>query len=718
MIMYGKKDLSKLVKKTIVDKNGISRIVWVKRDDKTTKKPKKAKKEKEDKVTASNERNYKTVPTDELIKEAKELGVSWKENSDSRINRMRVIMKLKEYYATGTSSTTPKPKVDAPKKPDYLTSKEYKKYGGSYTQEKIEKARETGILGEDENSQNFLDKMLTHIQSVEDNNKYRISDILKKFPDSKFTSFLESISSPINSVSIQSFLPNKNNSLDALKSFYVDEKQYQAAHNLMFSPSSSLNFKVRTTRLAIQTVTGVNQFDKTLKALDFLGKKDSYDSLKKVLDKYGNTYTYYMIECLLGTSQDFSSAYLTKDTFKSPSKSLTSQISQVKEVISNPTYLNNFVKTYGIDKKDALGMFENTLNSLLSLREEFKAFEKQLPSKLGTITIDKDSGGKLKISDSSNPGDPKLLEALQEFSEVLYTLHKDIPLYQMGSRTDNIVSQKTVMAKHMFDSYQISFDESLQMYDTSKELIAKFKDDDPKLVKELAKHLETNGYSDEATKFASGMNTTGSIRELQCSIKSVSPEVYKELEEKILKDFDDNSHHFKYKINGIYEVKNLDLEEKYNSILEERKSTKAVTKIQGGKNCYKDTFYHGTSYGSLEKILGISGKFKTPKDEEVVTGSMLGLGVYLADKSSKSMQYCGEGYARRGKRSGALLICEASLGASSSKNNKAIRINKNNGRDTVFAQAGDWGLLNNEWCVPNDDAVLPKYVIDIELNPD
>ena len=715
MIMYGKKDLSKLVKKTIVDKNGISRIVWVKRDDKKTKKPKKAKKEKEDKATSSNERNYKIIATEDLIKEAKELGVSWKENSDSRINRMRVIMKLKEYYATSNEKILSKPKIDTPKKPDYLTSKEYKKYGGSYTQEKIEKAREMGILGEDEETQKFLDKMLTHIQSVEDNNKYRISDILKKFPDSMFTSFLKSISSPINSVDIQSFLPNNNNSLDALKSFYVDEKQYQAAHNLMFSPSSSLNFKVRTSRLAIQTVTGVNQFDRTLKALDFLGKKESHDSLKKVLDKYGNTYTYYMIECLLGNHYDFTSAYLTKDSFKSPSKDLTAQISKVKEVLSDPSHLNNFVKTYGIDKKDAIGMFENTLNSLLSLREEFKAFEKQLPSKLGVITIDKAPGGKLKISDSSNPGDPKFLEVIQEFSEVLYTLNNEASFYQMGSRTNNIVSQKTVMAKHMFDSYQLPFDESLHLHDISKELIEKFKDDDPKLVKELAKHLEANGYSDEATKFASGMNTTKSIRELQCSIKSVSPEIYKELEAKILEDFDDNSHHFKYKINGIYEVKNLDLEEKYNSILEERKSTKAVTKIQGGKNCYKDTFYHGTSYSSLEKILGISGKFRTPTNEEVVTGSMLGLGVYLADKSSKSMQYCGEGYGRRGKRSGALLICEASLGASSSKNNKAIRINKNNGRDTVFAQAGDWGLLNNEWCVPNDDAVLPKYIIDIEL---
>ena len=66
--MYGKKDFSKLVKKTIVDKNGISRIVWVKRDDKKTKKPKKAKKEKEDKATSSDERNYKSIPTEDLIK--------------------------------------------------------------------------------------------------------------------------------------------------------------------------------------------------------------------------------------------------------------------------------------------------------------------------------------------------------------------------------------------------------------------------------------------------------------------------------------------------------------------------------------------------------------------------------------------------------------------------------------------------------------------------
>lgn len=106
--MKGKKDLAKLTKKTITDKNGITRTVWVKLDkDTKINKPKKKEEIKEKTAIKSkgttNVISYKSISTKDLISLAKDNGVSWKESSDPRINRMRVIMKLKDKNITSTS---------------------------------------------------------------------------------------------------------------------------------------------------------------------------------------------------------------------------------------------------------------------------------------------------------------------------------------------------------------------------------------------------------------------------------------------------------------------------------------------------------------------------------------------------------------------------------------------------------------------------------------
>jgi len=228
----------------------------------------------------------------------------------------------------------------------------------------------------------------------------------------------------------------------------------------------------------------------------------------------------------------------------------------------------------------------------------------------------------------------------------------------------------------------------------------------------MSESLEKNGFSNEVTAFLAGRRTE-EIRDIKCSMRMVSKDVYKQIVDKISSEYDKVNHKFKYKIHGIYEVDNLDVKKNYEEILNDRKDMSKTLEF-GGKNAYQDTFYHGTSYESFEKILGISGKFRTPKNsEEVNTGSMMGYGVYLADKSSKSMQYCGDSYGRSKKR-GTLMICEVSLG------DKAINYQKYNGKNpdnaVVYAvPGGKKGVLNSEWCVPNSDSVLPKYIIDIEL---
>ena len=153
------KNRAHLVKKTIVNKNGITTTVWVRATPKKKDKKKpKAKKELDKEVILTDQRNYKTTSTDELIAEARELGIEWKENQDPRINRMRVIMKLKEYYASNPVDTT---KPISTKEPEFWKDEiEASKYGNiETTKESQELAREIGILAEDKESQGYLNKV-------------------------------------------------------------------------------------------------------------------------------------------------------------------------------------------------------------------------------------------------------------------------------------------------------------------------------------------------------------------------------------------------------------------------------------------------------------------------------------------------------------------------------------------------------------------------------
>ena len=123
-------------------------------------------------------------------------------------------------------------------------------------------------------------------------------------------------------------------------------------------------------------------------------------------------------------------------------------------------------------------------------------------------------------------------------------------------------------------------------------------------------------------------------------------------------------------------------------------------------DCSSDLFYHGTGSMATSLILGHSGEFKIVKAK---VGRMLGDGIYLADKSSKSAQYIGDaGYSRSGI-SGSLMVVEASLGDTLHR-----RTSQGYNHDTVFAGKTD-GLLNNEWCVHDTHAVIPRYLVQMEI---
>ena len=203
----------------------------------------------------------------------------------------------------------------------------------------------------------------------------------------------------------------------------------------------------------------------------------------------------------------------------------------------------------------------------------------------------------------------------------------------------------------------------------------------------------------------SGNSSYAENNEIRCKISKASSSKSKQIINNIAKDWDKSTHgQMKYKIKGVYEVSGLQAEKEFNNI--KGKNSKYKNKKSGGKNCSSDLFYHGTGSMATSLILGHSGQFKVVKAK---VGRMLGDGIYLADKSSKSAQYISDtGFSRHGI-SGSLMVVEASLG-----DTLHSRTSSGYKYDSIHAGKSD-GLLNNEWCVHNPNAVIPRYLVEMEI---
>jgi len=167
----------------------------------------------------------------------------------------------------------------------------------------------------------------------------------------------------------------------------------------------------------------------------------------------------------------------------------------------------------------------------------------------------------------------------------------------------------------------------------------------------------------------------------------------------------DKSNHnsFKTVIHGVYRVKRIASEEKFQAINDDINNT--------------GFYYHGTSFDTAQKILGQSGTFKVfgAKDRgNIKSGSMLGYGIYLASQSSKSMQYVGNGF-RSGSR-GVLMLCKASLGNAVHTTDRGSQYNQ-----PIMARATTdsvWmdkpHVINPEWAVKRAEQAVPRLWIDAE----
>lgn len=193
---------------------------------------------------------------------------------------------------------------------------------------------------------------------------------------------------------------------------------------------------------------------------------------------------------------------------------------------------------------------------------------------------------------------------------------------------------------------------------------------------------------------------------VKTSMGAVKGDTLKEVT-KGISDTHDKVHHgsFAPTIHGVYEVKTSIKDPEYDAKKAELSS--GETRMM----------YHGTSFATSQLIFGGSGGFKVFQGgSNIKSGSMLGYGVYLADKSSKSAQYISNrGFSRSSDR-GVLMVCESYLGKVETYDRRQHMgiSHKGANYDTIEALVGNSHLRNNEWLVTTAEQARPKYIIDYE----
>lgn len=217
------------------------------------------------------------------------------------------------------------------------------------------------------------------------------------------------------------------------------------------------------------------------------------------------------------------------------------------------------------------------------------------------------------------------------------------------------------------------------------------------------KFSDIYGLTEESTESNKPKIVTKAEREsllssTKCSLARVPQVQQNELFHKVKMDWDQVVHgRSSADLYGAYEIKNLELENDFKKAAETVKPE-------------PEQYYHGTSFGATAGILGQSGRFRVPKDRsQVVTGAMLGYGVYLAKKSSKSAQYLSSyNYSRHG--AGTLFLCDVIMGQ---KVQYGTNMWMYSDADTVEALSKNTRLANDEWCVRKEEYVLPRYLINM-----
>lgn len=197
------------------------------------------------------------------------------------------------------------------------------------------------------------------------------------------------------------------------------------------------------------------------------------------------------------------------------------------------------------------------------------------------------------------------------------------------------------------------------------------------------------------------------LNNVKCSIKSLPVADYESLQHRIKMAWDQKVHGGNSaKFYGAYQINNLPGESKLKEESQRINETPSE-------------FFHGTSFGGTAGILGATGGFSVDQKTQSAAGAnragaMLGQGVYLAQKSSKSAQYF-SGYNQGRYGRGTLFICDAIMGKKAMYDRDSWRYDDS--FDTVEASEASNSrgtLYNDEWAVRHPEWVLPKIMIDME----
>ena len=274
----------------------------------------------------------------------------------------------------------------------------------------------------------------------------------------------------------------------------------------------------------------------------------------------------------------------------------------------------------------------------------------------------------------------------------------------------DFVSEYPILSKDNLDKLDAADEDSLTNLSLYAGMFKPSLTKDGKSAKDalMDKYSERQAFLDAYGGVTSvqGASQYAEDNEIKCQISKADPKKAQSIIDGIAADWDKKNHgRMKYRISGVYEVSGLAVEKEFQQI--KKKNSKYAGKTAGGKDCGSDMFYHGTGSMATSLILGHSGEFRIVNAK---VGRMLGDGIYLADKSSKSAQYIGDsGYSRSGIQ-GSLMVVEASLGDTKT----SIGYDGKTTYDSIFA-GKDRGLLNSEWCVRDPHAVIPRYLVEMEI---
>lgn len=191
----------------------------------------------------------------------------------------------------------------------------------------------------------------------------------------------------------------------------------------------------------------------------------------------------------------------------------------------------------------------------------------------------------------------------------------------------------------------------------------------------------------------------------------------REVLKKYLGSWDRENHSsFKGQVNGIFKVvHNEHTLRKWDNITAKQDNTRTG-------------LYHGTHASAAASIAANGYRVGKAK-----TGRMMGAGLYLAESSSKTVQYVGTSMGRRSTSRGVVFENTVSLGktaypelGSYTFNDKYKYLTRNNeikaSYDSIYAKKGDttfsWKpLVNSELVVKKPQAALPVYWMDVTRGP-